>query len=147
MRFYSYLYHGLLALFLFAISLLALISDARTLHLDMLPWKGTTLTYIVFFAALFGLAAVLLAFKGRMTNLDDAMEQGTAQTRIQLWSEGLQLFKRDPLFGIGQNNYVEEVGQAAHNSFLHAFTELGIFGGALFLGAYAAAMVSIEHRC
>jgi hypothetical protein len=64
MRFYSYLYHGLLALFLFAISLLALISDARTLHLDMLPWKGTTLTYIVFFAALFGLAAVLLAFKG-----------------------------------------------------------------------------------
>ena len=31
----------------------------------------------------------------------------------------------------------------AHNSFVHAFTELGFFGGALFLGAFTAALVML----
>jgi hypothetical protein len=74
MRYFSYAYHGLLALFLFGISLLAIISNAHTLHLEVLPWKGATLTYIALFAGLFGLAAVLLAVKG------------TARILLLVWS-------------------------------------------------------------
>lgn len=74
MRYFSYAYHGLLALFLFGISLLAVISGTHTLHLQMLPLKGATLTYTVLFAALFGLAAVLLAVKG------------TARVLLLVWS-------------------------------------------------------------
>lgn len=63
MRIYSYIFHGLLALFLLGISSLALLSDTN-LHLDVMPWSGRTLTYVVFFGAIFGMVVVVLALKG-----------------------------------------------------------------------------------
>ncbi|HEY1220913.1 MAG: hypothetical protein ABSE42_00845 [Bryobacteraceae bacterium] len=61
LRAFSYLYHGVLALFLLLVSALALASGATSIHLDMLPWSGATLTWVLLAAALFGLVAVLLA--------------------------------------------------------------------------------------
>ena len=58
---FSCLFHGLLTLFLIAVSALALATNPRELNLPVLPWTGSTLTDVVFFAALFGLATVLLA--------------------------------------------------------------------------------------
>jgi hypothetical protein len=60
MRVFSYLFHGLLTLFLLAISILAL-SSGQPLHLDMLPGEGSALTWWLFGAALAGLALVILA--------------------------------------------------------------------------------------
>jgi hypothetical protein len=65
MRFYSYLFHGLLALFMLGISAIALISDTA-LHLDMLPWPGQTGTYVLLGGGLFGILALLLALKGTL---------------------------------------------------------------------------------
>jgi hypothetical protein len=62
MRIYSFLFHGLLALFLLAVSLVALTSGAA-LHLEMLPWSGQTATYVLLGASLFGLLCLLLALK------------------------------------------------------------------------------------
>jgi ABC-type maltose transport system permease subunit len=66
MRYYSYLFHLILALFLLAVSGLALASGSGNLHLGMLPWTGQTLTYAVFFGALAGMIAVFLAMKGTL---------------------------------------------------------------------------------
>jgi hypothetical protein len=67
MRFFSYLFHALLALFLFAVSGLAWATgSAQNLNLGMLPWTGATLTYVVFFSALFGLVSLLLALRGSL---------------------------------------------------------------------------------
>lgn len=66
MRFFSYLFHGLLALFLMAVSGLALASGPGTLHFEMLPWTGSTLAYVVFFGSLIGLLSVLLAMAGKV---------------------------------------------------------------------------------
>jgi hypothetical protein len=66
MRYYSYLFHLLLALFLLAVSGVALASGSPNLHLGMLPWTGQTLTYVLFFGALAGLAVVFLAMKGTL---------------------------------------------------------------------------------
>jgi hypothetical protein len=66
MRYYSYLFHLLLALFLLAVSGVALASGSGNLRLGMLPWTGQTLTYAVFFGALAGLIAVFLAMKGSL---------------------------------------------------------------------------------
>ena len=63
MRYFSYVFHGLLALFLLAISGLSLVTG-ENLHLGMLPWTGATLIYVVFFASLYGLIAVALAVRG-----------------------------------------------------------------------------------
>ncbi len=65
MRFFSYLFHALLALFLLAVSGLAWATgSAQSLNLGMLPWTGSTLTYVVFFGALFGVIAVAIAVRG-----------------------------------------------------------------------------------
>jgi hypothetical protein len=67
MRAFSYLFHGLLALFLIAVSVLALVSSGgRSLQLGMLPWSGVILSYILFFGAAFGLVTLLLALAGKV---------------------------------------------------------------------------------
>jgi hypothetical protein len=64
MRYFSYLFHLVLALFLIAVSGLALASGSGSLRLGMLPWSGESLNYILLFGALAGLATVLLAMRG-----------------------------------------------------------------------------------
>jgi peptidoglycan/LPS O-acetylase OafA/YrhL len=63
LRGFSYLFHLALALFLLAIAGLALASGGASLHLEMLPWTGATLTYVAMFSSLFGLAAIILALR------------------------------------------------------------------------------------
>jgi len=65
-RYYSYLFHGLLALVLIAVSGVALVTSPATLRLDMLPWTGSRLTYVVFFSGIFGLLTVVLAFRRKL---------------------------------------------------------------------------------
>jgi hypothetical protein len=77
---------------------------------------------------------LLILFAGRQ--LDMTVSSGTGQQRIQLWSEGFLLLRTSPVFGIGMGQYAEELGLVAHNSFVHCFVELGLFGGTLFVGAF-----------
>jgi hypothetical protein len=67
--FLSYLFHTLLALFLFAVASLALLSGTKSLHLDMLPWTGSTLIYVLFFGSLLGLVTILLALRRKLRAL------------------------------------------------------------------------------
>jgi O-antigen ligase len=67
-------------------------------------------------------------------------EDGTGQTRIQLWSDGLFIFRMSPFIGIGMDNYLQFSSHVAHHSFIHCFTELGLIGGTLFLGAFYFAL-------
>jgi O-antigen ligase len=96
-----------------------------------------------FLMAVAVLPLVFVLFAGRQTSLDTA--QGTGQRRIQLWNEGLTLLIHSPFLGIGTSQYEQHVGQVAHNSFIHAFTELGFFGGALYLGAFVYALTSLAR--
>lgn len=61
-RIFSYLFHGLLILFLLALAVIAL-SSGQVLHLDMLPWHGQSLTYWLLGAALAGLLSLILAIR------------------------------------------------------------------------------------
>lgn len=65
LRLFSYLYHGLLALFLLLVAALAIGSGAGALQLDMLPWSGAPLAWILLGASLCGLTALLLAITRR----------------------------------------------------------------------------------
>jgi O-antigen ligase len=83
--------------------------------------------------AVFSSPGFLLLSGTRQGNF--GLDEGTGQDRVQLWSDGIALFKESPLTGVGLGQYAEQVHQVAHNSFVHAFVELGIFGGMLFTGA------------
>lgn len=62
----------------------------------------------------------------------------TAELRLDNWRKGFQLFKDNWLFGLGVDNYnttmrstfieIDEGSTAAHNMFLKALYELGVFG-------------------
>ncbi len=65
-RLFSFLFHGVLALFLFAISIVAIASAGQDLHLGMLPWTGAKLTNYVLIGSLLGLLSLVLALVTRV---------------------------------------------------------------------------------
>jgi O-antigen ligase len=91
------------------------------------------------------LPVIFMLFAGRATELSTSA--ATAQSRLQLWSEALDLFKSAPVFGIGEGEYAEvsEDHMVAHNSYLHAFAELGFFGGTIFLGGFYYAFWMLQR--
>ena len=65
LRLFSFVFLGLLALFLIAVSSFALTSGAPSLELGLLPWTGSTLAWVVLGGSLFGLVSVLLAMASK----------------------------------------------------------------------------------
>ncbi len=79
-------------------------------------------------------AALPLAL-GRAANID--VSSGTGQQRIQIWSDGLLAIRNSRLiFGVGEGQYAEISTHVAHNSYIHAFVELGLVGGTFFFGCF-----------
>jgi len=110
--------------------LLALVAGCGTVLYLRYGWQKALLVAVA-------VSPLLLVVGGRQADFGGAMSGGTGDTRVELWSESLQLFKQSPLFGIGYNGYFEVPMQVAHNSFVHTTTELGFFGGMFFLGIFA----------
>lgn len=72
---------------------------------------------------------------GRQANID--ISDGTGHDRILLWRDGLAALRsKDLFFGTGQGSYQDIAGLVAHNSYIHAFVELGLFGGTFFFGMF-----------
>lgn len=84
------------------------------------------------------LPVIFVLFGGRQTSI--STHEGTGQQRIQIWADGFNLMRHSPIFGIGTDQYVENTGKVAHNSFVHAYTELGFLGGTLYFGAFYYAL-------
>ncbi len=84
----------------------------------------------------------MLLFSGRQTDIK--LSGGTSHDRINLWRDGMVLFKQYPLFGIGMDQYAENMGLVAHNSFVHAYVELGFLGGSLFLTVFAFSLGNLH---
>jgi len=86
--------------------------------------------------AIIAVAALLFIIGGRQA--DFSLSDGTGQDRLRIWSEGLTLMTepKNILIGIGVEKYQDEVGQVAHNSYLHAFVETGMIGGIIFSGMF-----------
>lgn len=77
----------------------------------------------------------LQVVSGRQAEID--LGDGTAYERILMWREGLTaIMSPDLLFGIGYSSYSDLAGLVAHNSFVHAYVELGLFGGTMFFGCF-----------
>lgn len=78
---------------------------------------------------------LILTLNARQTDIDLANHDDTAQGRMQLWRDSLVLFHHAPIFGIGAGELGQTYRMVSHNSFIQTFTELGLFGGTIFVGA------------
>lgn len=88
-------------------------------------------------AVIFGviaLAAIVAVGPSRSGDIDAREE--SAQERVQAWSAGLQMLKSKPLFGVGYGQFTEFHERVAHNSFVHSFGELGLFGEIWFVSLF-----------
>jgi putative inorganic carbon (hco3(-)) transporter len=93
-------------------------------------------------ASAVGLPLLFIVFAGRQTSISTS--DGTGQHRIQLWSEAFAMLAgRSIVFGIGKGQIAEELGYVAHNSFVQSYIELGVVGGAVFLGLFVFACVNL----
>lgn len=120
--------------------LLALLAGCGAIVYVRFGWKTAFLAGVT-------TVPVLLAIGGRQTDISGAMSAGTGRSRTELWSEGLQMLKASPVFGVGYGSYLEHAGQVAHNSFLHTTAELGFLGGFFFLGAFAISAFTLWQLC
>ena len=73
---------------------------------------------------------------GRQTELNVSDRENTAQLRIQLWSNAMEVFKSSPLFGAGPNQTMEVMNKGVHNSFIQSYSDMGFLGGTLFVGVF-----------
>jgi hypothetical protein len=119
---------------------LALVAGLLALLSARFGWRKTALLLPL------ALPLMIFLFAGRQTHIDLSNSQDTAQGRIQLWREGLQLYKTSPLFGIGTNGMADEIGTVAHNTFVHTYTELGFFGGTWFTSLTALGVWLLLRR-
>ena len=88
-----------------------------------------------------GMLAAPLAL-GRAADMN--VSDGSGQERIQIWGEGLAALKSPAIvFGIGEGQFYDVAGHVAHNSYIHAFVELGFFGGTLFFGCFFLAVYAL----
>jgi O-Antigen ligase len=116
--------------------LLALLAAVMALAQERMGAKKSALAGALF------LPLALLLVGGRQANIDTS--DGSGQARIQLWAASLTLFRREPLFGVGQGLLSDAIGQESHNSFIHCFPDIGFVGGACFLGVYAGAFRALR---
>jgi len=59
----------------------------------------------------------------------------SADDRLNIWSDGLGMFKSSPIWGVGYRHYTDLSDKTAHNSFLLCAVELGLIGCFLWVGA------------
>jgi O-Antigen ligase len=130
-----FLWLGPVALFCYAIiltqsrgALLALAGGMAVLVIARFGWR------IALLLGAIAAPVALLFLVGRQTDLSTG--HGTAQERIQFWSDALVAWRGAPLFGVGREAFVQQEEHVAHNSYLQIFVDLGAFGGMFFLGAF-----------
>lgn len=72
-----------------------------------------------------GIALIGLNFAGGRSV---SMDEGSASERLTAWSDGIQMLRSSPLFGVGYRQFVDNSVITAHNSFVLCFAELGLLG-------------------
>lgn len=75
---------------------------------------------------------LLLLGPSRMGDMSGKEE--SAYGRIESWYQGYQMFKSNPLFGVGMGSYTDYHELTAHNSFVLIMAELGFLGLFFFTG-------------
>lgn len=96
-------------------------------------------------AATFAVCGVVLMLfvAGRSSDLD-AEDGSTAHERMLMWRDGFDALKSPSiLFGVGQGMYTDFADLVAHNSFVHAYVELGVIGGTMYFGCFFFAALQL----
>lgn len=138
---------------------LALLAGALVFALGFRGTRGVVVTAALVALGFVGWVNASPDFRARMmtlTSLEDDYNYSADTGRKAVWARGRGYIRDYPLFGVGAGNFPiaeggmwEAQGQtgkwsAAHNAYIQAYAELGLFGGSVFVamllvGAHRAA--------
>jgi O-antigen ligase len=116
----------------------ALLGLAALALFPLHKWLGTLRSGILL--GVLAVAAVGASFGGR----EFSSKESSAAQRIEAWSEGLNMLRAKPLFGVGYGNFLDHNDLTAHNSFVLCFAELGLFGYFAWLGMIVVAFKGLQ---
>lgn len=104
---------------------------------------GWTRPMLIMGAAL----GLLLVFGPDRFNPESVRGDDSAIGRLEAWQAGLEMLARDPLFGVGYDQFERRHIIPAHNSFIHALGEGGLLNGLAWVGMnYWALLTLIRLR-
>jgi len=88
------------------------------------------------------MAGLMMLAPGRVSSSSMSGQDESARGRLSAWADGNRMLKQSPIFGIGKNRFAEysESGKVAHNSYVHCYAELGLFGYFFWLGLLYASL-------
>jgi O-antigen ligase len=87
---------------------------------------------------------VLLFAPSHLTTVRDS--QNSTQYRVEMWAEGLEMMKQNPVFGIGRGNFHAYTSKLiAHNSFIEIGGETGIGGFLIYIALLYFCLKSTLH--
>lgn len=95
---------------------------------------------------------VLLLFSLAPESLTEMQDESrSAQHRVEMWAEGLEMVKQNPVFGIGRGNFKTYTGRLiAHNSAIEVGGETGLIGfilwGTLIYIGFKAAFLTWKNE-
>lgn len=93
--------------------------------------------------AIGGAILLLTVIGGRSAKIESS---GTANQRMMFWSNGMnEIISRPEMLitGLGIGWFVDNEGYVAHNSYVQAYVEHGLFGGGAFLAAFLLPAIMI----
>ncbi|UCF69322.1 MAG: O-antigen ligase family protein, partial [Acidobacteriota bacterium] len=100
-------------------------------------WKG------VIIAALL-IAVVFSVGPSRLAELEGSDK--SARNRVDMWAEGLEMLKYNPVFGIGKGEFGSYTGTLiAHNTFIETMGETGFVGLFFYIGLIYVAFKCLFH--
>lgn len=99
---------------------------------------GTSASTVLAIVFIFGMLALDFT-GGRGISAADGAD------RLGAWSNGLEMFKRAPLFGIGFGNFTDFNEITAHNSFVLCLAELGLLGSTLWMALLVTTMMGLNR--
>ncbi len=75
-------------------------------------------------------AGLMMLAPARVSSYSMTGQDESARGRMVAWTDGNRMLKSSPLFGVGYERFTDfsEGNKVAHNSFVHCYGELGLFG-------------------
>ncbi|MDI9520817.1 MAG: O-antigen ligase family protein [Bacillota bacterium] len=67
------------------------------------------------------------------------VDQGSG--RLEIWERAFQIWKKNPIFGIGLGGFISLTGKAVHNTYLLILTDTGIIGFTFWFAAVSFTFV------
>ena len=90
--------------------------------------------------AVLAFLAIMAVGPSRMGTM--SVTGGAGRGRVVSWGYGNWMLKRWPMFGAGKGRFMEftDMGSTGHSSFVHCWSELGLFGYFFWLGMVLASL-------